>query len=51
VTQRRLVFSAPPPPDERLMAELRVRYAGEVRALSEFLGRDLVGEWGYDDLL
>jgi Sulfotransferase domain len=50
-TQRRLVFAAPPPPDEGLMRELRVRYAGEVRALSEFLGRDLVGEWGYDGLL
>jgi len=25
-----------------------VRYAPEVVALSEYLGRDLVSEWGYD---
>jgi hypothetical protein len=50
-TQRHLVFAEPSPADERLMQELRVRYAGEVRALSEFLGRDLVGQWGYDGLL
>jgi hypothetical protein len=49
-TQRRLVFAEPPPPDARLMEELRARYAGEVRALSEFLGRDLVSLWGYDRL-
>ncbi len=32
------------------MAELRVRYKPEVVALSEYLGRDLVREWGYDEL-
>jgi hypothetical protein len=30
------------------MRELRVRFKAEVVALSEYLGRDLVSEWGYD---
>ncbi len=45
---RSLVFKPPPAPDQALAAELRARYAPEVRALSEYLGRDLVREWGYD---
>ncbi len=45
---RRLVFKPADPPDERLAAELRERFRGEVAALSEYLGRDLIGEWGYD---
>jgi hypothetical protein len=48
--QRRVVFTAPRPPDEGLMLELRRRFKGEVEALSEYLGRDLVGLWGYDDI-
>jgi hypothetical protein len=36
--------------DEQLMAELRQRFTGEVHALSEYLGRDLVSLWGYDRL-
>jgi Sulfotransferase family len=48
VTQRRVVFTAPRRPDERLMLELRRRFKGEVVALSEYLGRDLVSLWGYD---
>jgi hypothetical protein len=47
-TQRSLVFAEPDPPDERLMAELRIRYRPEVVALGEYLGRDLVSLWGYD---
>jgi hypothetical protein len=47
-TQRRLVFARPQAPDERLMAELRERFAGEVVSLSEFTGRDLVALWGYE---
>lgn len=47
--QRRIVASEPAQTDERLMAELRERYRGEVQALSEHLGRDLLGLWGYDD--
>ena len=46
--KRRFLYAPPQPPDEQLMAELRARYAPEVVALSEYLGRDLVSEWGYD---
>jgi hypothetical protein len=48
--QRRLVLAPPPPVDERLMLELRRRFAPEVVALSEYLDRDLVALWGYDRL-
>ena len=48
--QRRIVFAEPPAPDAELMAELRRRFKGEVEALSEYLGRDLVTLWGYDRL-
>jgi hypothetical protein len=48
--RRRLVYGGPRPPDARLMAELRHRYRGEVVALSEYLDRDLVTLWGYDDI-
>ena len=44
---RRLVYKDPGPPDERFMLELRRRFKPEVVALSEYLGRDLVDEWGY----
>jgi hypothetical protein len=44
------VYGTPPPPDEELMHELRLRYLPEVRAVSEYLGRDLVSLWGYDRL-
>jgi hypothetical protein len=47
---RRVVFGRPEPPDEQLMRELRVRFKGEVEALSDYLGRDLVALWGYDEL-
>jgi len=46
----RLLYTTPPPPDERLMLELRRRYKSEVVALSEYLDRDLVNAWGYRDL-
>ena len=49
-TQRRLVNGKPQPPDEQLMLELRRRFKGEVVALSDHLGRDLVSLWGYDSL-
>jgi hypothetical protein len=45
----RVVVAPAPPVDEGLMAELRRRFAPEVVALSEYLGRDLVSLWGYDD--
>lgn len=47
-TQRRVVHGAPPPPDPEFMAQLRERFRGEVEAVGEHLGRDLVGLWGYD---
>ena len=46
--RRRAVTTAPPPPDDGLTMELRARFKGEVHALSEYLGRDLVTLWGYD---
>ena len=48
--QRRLVYRYPEPPDEEVMLELRRRFKGEVVALSEYLGRDLVSLWGYDSI-
>ncbi len=48
--RRRLVYGAPRPPDESFMLELRSRFKGEVVAVSEYLDRDLVEEWGYDGI-
>jgi hypothetical protein len=48
--QRKVVYGAAPPPDEGLMIELRRRFKPEVVALSEYLDRDLVSLWGYDDI-
>ena len=49
-TQQRLIFTTPHPPDEQLTAELRRRYKPEVVGLSEYIDRDLVSLWGYDDV-
>jgi hypothetical protein len=46
--RRRVVLGEPPPPDLALMQELRRRFAGEVAEISEYLGRDLISLWGYD---
>jgi Sulfotransferase family len=48
--QRRAQQGAPRAPDERLTLELRRRFRGEVEALGEYLDRDLLGFWGYDEL-
>jgi hypothetical protein len=48
--QQNLVFGSPKPADEELMHELRIKYKGEVEAAGEYLGRDLLGLWGYDSL-
>jgi Sulfotransferase domain len=48
--QRHVVYSDPLPADEQVMAELRRRFKGEVESLGEYLGRDLVALWGYDDV-
>jgi Sulfotransferase family len=45
---RRLAYGGEQRTDEQLMRELRTRFKGEVRAASEYLGRDLVALWGYD---
>ena len=50
LTHRKVLYGAPRPADEELMLSLRRRFKGEVVALSEYLGRDLVTEWGYDRL-
>ncbi len=46
----RVAYGQPPPPDEEFMRELRRRLKPEVEALSDYLSRDLVTVWGYDDL-
>jgi hypothetical protein len=48
--RRSVVTGRPPAPDERFMRELRQRFRPEVLALSEYLDRDLIALWGYDDL-
>jgi hypothetical protein len=48
--KRIAVDSEPSPPDERFMRELRRRFRGEVVAAGEYLQRDLVSLWRYDDL-
>ncbi len=48
VIQDRLVFGSPQPADEELMLELRRRFRPEVEALSAYLKRDLLTQWGYD---
>jgi hypothetical protein len=44
---RGVLFGAPKPADEELMLELRHRFKPEVEALGDYLGRDLVAQWGY----
>jgi hypothetical protein len=48
--KRQAVFVPARPPDQAVMHRLRVRYKDQVVAASEYLGRDLVKLWGYDDL-
>jgi sulfotransferase family protein len=43
-----VIYGAAPPPDERLMVELRSRFEPEVVSLSEYLKRDIEKLWGYD---
>ncbi len=50
VVRKRLVLAPPDPADEELMTQLRRRYKPEVVAVSEYLGRDLVSLWGYDQI-
>jgi Sulfotransferase family len=48
--RRRVLYIEPEAPDEEFMARLRRQLKPEVVALSEYLDRDLVGLWGYDEL-
>jgi len=48
---RSIVSTAAPAPNAQLMVELRRRFLPEVVALSEYLDRDLVALWGYDELI
>jgi hypothetical protein len=50
VAQRRMVYGEPDPVDEELMLELRKRFKGEVAAIGDYLGRDLIALWGYDSV-
>ncbi|HUA11763.1 MAG TPA: sulfotransferase [Solirubrobacteraceae bacterium] len=45
--KRKFVFTEPDPVDDRFLRELRERYRGEVEALGEYLGRDMLSLWGY----
>jgi Sulfotransferase domain len=47
---RKAIYAEQPAPDEAVMLEVRRRFRGEVEALSEHLGRDLIALWGYDKL-
>src|SRR6201992_573398 len=47
---RRVIYRKRAAPSEALMTELRRGFKGEVEAVSEYLGRDLVSLWGYDRL-
>ena len=44
------MFADAPAPDQAVMLELRRRFKAEVVDLSEYLNRDLLTLWGYDDL-
>jgi hypothetical protein len=50
-TRRRVLYGEARPADEALMLELRRRSSAEVVALSEYLGRDLVTLWGYENVV
>jgi len=47
---RRLVYTERGEVDEGMMHELRVRLKPQVEAVSDYLGRDLVSLWGYEEL-
>jgi hypothetical protein len=48
--RNRMIYGKPSPPEERLMVELRRRFKPQVLALGEYLKRDLVSLWGYDEI-
>ncbi|HEX4465828.1 MAG TPA: sulfotransferase [Solirubrobacteraceae bacterium] len=50
VLWRRFAYETATPADEQLMQQLRRRFKPEVEALSEYLDRDLVSLWHYEEL-
>ena len=46
----RVVLGEVGAPEQEVMLEIRRRFRHEVVALSEHMGRDLVAQWGYDEL-
>jgi hypothetical protein len=48
--QERVVFGSPEPPDEEVLVDVRRRLKPEVEAFSEYMQRDLLALWGYDEL-
>jgi hypothetical protein len=50
VLLRRAARAEPPVPDEAFMNELRRRFKPQVLELSEYLDRDLVSLWGYEEI-
>ena len=48
--RHRVLYGEPTEPDHELMLELRRSFKPEVQALGEYLDRDLVGLWGYDEI-
>jgi hypothetical protein len=47
---RGIIYRKRAAPSKEFMTELRRTFKGEVEAVSEYLGRDLVSLWGYDRL-
>ena len=45
--KRKFVFTEPDRVDDAFVDELRERYRGEVAALGDYLGRDMLALWGY----
>src|SRR6185312_12290848 len=48
--RHRVLYGEPSEPDRELMLQLRRSFKPEVVALSEYLDRDLVALWGYDEI-
>jgi hypothetical protein len=48
--RHRVLYGEPTEPDHDLMLELRRSFKAQVQALGEYLDRDLVGLWGYDEI-
>jgi hypothetical protein len=47
---RKVIYRPRQEPEEQFMTDLRRRLKPQVEAVSEYLDRDLVSQWGYDEL-